>query len=90
MALVGKTNGTRQSLATLLTSTILASASCLGLIIIMAWFIGELLVISHSDGRKLLGEVLRDMKELFQQFMAKLAARTANRIKGLISIRSSK
>ncbi len=66
-------NTVQQSLVTRIVTTILSAASCLGLLTILLWFLGELVVISRSDGRRLLVDVIGETEKLVRTFFVDLA-----------------
>ncbi|KAI0699395.1 hypothetical protein BC835DRAFT_1412586 [Cytidiella melzeri] len=59
----------QQSRATLIMTTFLSSSSCFGLAAVSGWFICELLVYTHYEGRMWLSEVLNKRKETVIKFM---------------------
>lgn len=56
------TNYTLQSLVTLIVTTILAAFACFGLLAVSGWFVCELLVFVHYEGRVWLLDAIKDIQ----------------------------
>ncbi|KAI0092759.1 hypothetical protein BDY19DRAFT_925993 [Irpex rosettiformis] len=52
----------QQSRATLITTTTLAAFACFGLLAVSSWFVSELMVFVHYEGRMWLMDVINDLR----------------------------